>query len=735
MKLVQKFLVLFVFCSLTPTGLVGWLGYWNSRQSLIQEITDQLVSINLMKQSEIQRWIRGQAQALEELSRRPLLIQSARQMISHRRTEPIYQDLRRRLVEEELLPRMYFNGFEELFLLCPIHGYVMASTDPRQEGKYRDQRPYYLMGKMATFISGSFYSPFLERPTMVISTPVIDPIGRLSAVLVGRLKMEELTRILSLRSGGKATLDIYLVNTFNFFVTEPRFGRDFVLKRAVRTEGVKAALSGKNGVGFYRDYRGVSVIGAYQWLPELRMGLLTEIDQAEGLAPVRHLAGLTLGIVLGVGLLAGIFGLYFLDSLSRPLRRLTQGSREIGRGNLNYRVGLKRKDEIGELAQALDGMAEALQQTMISRDELKKERDFSDRLINSLPGVFYLFCAEGRNMRWNQELERISGYSAEEVSRMAPWDFFQGADRERVKQEIRKVFDQGASTVEAELVTKDGSSIPFFFTGSRIFLEDRPCLLGMGIDIRDRKQAEEEIRRLNEELEQRVRQRTAQLTAANQELESFSYSVSHDLRAPVRRIENLCRILEEDCKPSLPAEGRTLLEKIQSESRRMDELIDDLLKLARVSRGDLHFEPVDLSALITGLASELQKREPERRIEWVVQSGMEAVADLRLIKIALQHLLQNAWKFTGKKDLARIEAGCRKEVGKTVFFVRDNGAGFDAKYADRLFGAFQRLHSQEEFEGTGVGLATVRRIIHRHGGRIWAEGEVGQGAVFYFTLP
>jgi signal transduction histidine kinase len=253
-------------------------------------------------------------------------------------------------------------------------------------------------------------------------------------------------------------------------------------------------------------------------------------------------------------------------------------------------------------------------------------------------------------------------------------------------------------------------------------------------EIAVRKSAEEEVRELNEELERRVWERTRRLEAANKELESFSYSVSHDLKAPLRSIEGFSAILMEDYYGSLDGQARDYLKRIRKAGVRMGELIDHLLRLSRVNRSELRYDRVDMSALAAGIADELQKTSPDRRVEFLIEPGLTATADLQLMKAALENLIGNAWKFTRKKDLARIEFGITDRDGVPTFFIRDNGAGFDMAYADGLFAPFRRLHLEADFSGNGVGLATVQRIIFRHGGRIWAEGTPDKGAVFYFTL-
>jgi light-regulated signal transduction histidine kinase (bacteriophytochrome) len=237
------------------------------------------------------------------------------------------------------------------------------------------------------------------------------------------------------------------------------------------------------------------------------------------------------------------------------------------------------------------------------------------------------------------------------------------------------------------------------------------------------------------DLVQELRQRARDLEAVNKELEAFSWSVSHNLRAPLRSIEGFSRALMEDHAERLNEEARDYLQRVCSGALRMGQLIDDLLRLSRVTRSEIRLTTVDLSALAHSVLAELARSQPERQVEYVVEPGLVVNADAQLLRIVMENLLGNAWKFTSKQARAKIEVGRAPWQGQLMYFVRDNGAGFDMAYADKLFGAFQRLHPAYEFEGTGVGLATVQRILHRHGGRISAEGAVGQGATFYFTLP
>lgn len=340
--------------------------------------------------------------------------------------------------------------------------------------------------------------------------------------------------------------------------------------------------------------------------------------------------------------------------------------------------------------------------------------------------------------RVNEAFCKMLGYSPEELQGKTWQELTHPDDVDLSQREIEKLLSGEVNAIRfnKRYLKKDGSPVWVDLNASLRRDETGKPLYFMTslVDITKRMEAEAEILTLNAELEQRVNERTAQLGAANRELEAFSYSVSHDLRSPLRGISAWSRALLEECGGCLDEQARTYVSRVRSEAQRMENLIDDLLNLSRLARTDRHVARVDLSALAAAIASRLQETAAERQVEFVIEPGLVAAGDAHLLEIALTNLLDNAFKFSGKRPRARIVFGQTESEGQRVYFVRDNGAGFDQALAANLFGAFQRLHKTSEYPGTGIGLTIVQRIVHRHGGRIWAEAAVDRGATFSFTL-
>lgn len=349
-----------------------------------------------------------------------------------------------------------------------------------------------------------------------------------------------------------------------------------------------------------------------------------------------------------------------------------------------------------------------------------------------------LTAPDGKLLQINQALADLLGYTIEEMQQLNFAEVTHPDDIAKSWESVRGLLanEQSSYRIEKRYIHKSGKLI--WTEVNTTLLRDKdgtPLYFITSIaDINERVQAAEELRKYHEQLEDLVTKRTFELLAMNKELESFSYSASHDLRAPLRAMAGFSRIFLEDYGDQLDEVGKGYLLRIQNASQRMGELIDNMLKLARITRAELSVQTVNLSELVRTIVAGLSQNQPERSVEVIIQDGIVAQGDKNLLTIALENLLGNAWKFTSKQSQARIEFGMVAQAGERVYFVRDNGTGFDMQYVEKLFVPFQRLHLEKDYPGTGIGLSIVQRIVQRHGGRIWVEAQVGKGATFYFML-
>lgn len=415
----------------------------------------------------------------------------------------------------------------------------------------------------------------------------------------------------------------------------------------------------------------------------------------------------------------------------------------IGASNIARDITERKQVQVRLAAQAQE-LSLKSQELSRSRQALENQTLLLQSVLDSLTEGLVAADAQGTFLLWNPAAAKIVGMGAASVP-PEEWSRHYGIYLDDTvtpfpheKTPLTRAIHGESSTAVmylrnpelAEGVWVEASANP---------LRDKNGTACGGVvafrDITQRRRDEYKIRKLNEELEDKVAQRTAQLEAANRELEAFTYSVSHDLRAPLRHIGGFSRILTEDFGPTLDPEARRHLQRIEDGVQRMGLLVDELLNLGRVGRHTIKLQNSELNSMVEEVVSLLQPETQNRSIVWNIARLPCALCDPILVKQVFQNLLSNALKFTRPRDRATIQIGCRENQGQILVFVRDNGVGFNKKYSDKLFGVFQRLHGPEQFEGTGIGLATVKRIVNKHGGRVWAESELGQGATFYFSLP
>jgi PAS domain S-box-containing protein len=430
-----------------------------------------------------------------------------------------------------------------------------------------------------------------------------------------------------------------------------------------------------------------------------------------------------------------------LIARGRTLGAITFVSAESGRRYGPEDLALAR--ELAACAAVAIDNARLFQETQQVGKQLRQQLDFTAAITNSMGEGVYVLDVEGRLTFMNPAAERKLGWKAAELlgrnmHQMIHYRDERGQPRAETDCPLLRVLRTGETiTSEDDLfVRKDGSVFPVSYSSSPML--DKGQVVGAVLAFRDtteRKRAEEEVRRLNQTLEQRVRERTLQLEETNRELESFSYSVSHDLRAPLRHITGFAEFLQKRTGDTLDETSQRYVKNIVDSAQNAGRLVDELLSFSRMGRAELLRTNVDLNVLVEDVRHSLDPDTAQRQIEWVIHPLPVVQGDPAMLRIVLQNLLSNAIKYTRSRPRARIEVGSQTEEHEVVVFVRDNGVGFNLKYVNKLFGVFQRLHRAEEFEGTGIGLANVRRIISRHGGRSWAEGALDQGATFFFSLP
>lgn len=406
---------------------------------------------------------------------------------------------------------------------------------------------------------------------------------------------------------------------------------------------------------------------------------------------------------------------------------------------LNEELEIRIQERTQALAQANQELQSEIAERLQTEKNLQKSEEKYRKLVESCPDAIFV-QNEGKFIYVNNAaIEFFGANDSQDLLGQSIDNFLAPETQNKIDESIRLLVEENRliPLSEEKWLRVDGSIIYGELAAIPFAYKEEFAVQVVIRDITARKQAEEQIRQLNAELEERVKERTAQLEAANKELEAFSYSVSHDLRAPLRSIDGFSQALLEDYTDELDAMGKDYLQRVRKAAQRMAELIDDMLHLSRITRSEMHYERVDLSQLAIEIASELQNTQPERQVEFAIAPDLVATGDKPLLRILLENLLGNAWKFTTKHQKAKIEFGiiqCNNNCTDCTYFVRDDGAGFDMAYVNKLFGAFQRLHAMTDFEGTGIGLATVQRVVRRHGGRIWAEGAIEQGATFFFTL-
>ena len=539
-----------------------------------------------------------------------------------------------------------------------------------------------------------------------VAVPIKKTTGAVTGILVLQIRLESLLRRIQGIDLGPQGF-IYIVDSKRQIAFHSKHPQHKGIVNASVTPIMERLLDGQHGVEITFDpMEQEDSILAYAPLPQYGWGVVIQqpVSASVGLA-IRdeQLRRLLLGY--GLVLLFASTAIFLAARVARARERATE----------NRRLQAELEQRVTERTR-----------------ELHAANHFLDSLIENIPHMIFVKDADSlRFVRFNHAGEELLGYPRADLLGKSDYDFFPKEQADFFAARDRAVLARGTlEDIPEEPIDTRYKGTRILHTKKVAVLDEqgRPRnLLGISEDVTEQKQKEKEIHRLNTALIQR----NVEIETINKELQAFSYSVSHDLRAPLRSIDGFSQALLEDYQEKLDATAVNYLQRIRSATQRMGHLIDDMLMLSRVSRVDMRKTKVDLSALARSIVTEFQNAGPGRQVEIVIQPALTAEGDPALLRVMLENLWSNAWKFTAKTGAARIEFG--RHEGD--FFLRDNGAGFDMAYVDKLFGAFQRLHGAHEFAGTGIGLATVQRIVRRHGGRIRAEGVLGRGATFYFSLP
>ncbi len=522
---------------------------------------------------------------------------------------------------------------------------------------------------------------------------------------------------------------------------------------------VKGGLEGKFGTYRYM-FRGAERLGSVVIIPET--GWLVAVAERTDVAfaPIVRLQKILLAGMLAAIALAALSAVWSLTRLFHPLETLIENVQKVSRGDYSFETPPPSFQEIDRLSANFNVMAEAVysredqlqqrnEELAMAEEELRQQVDEYQRsqdelcetnhalhsLILAAPLAIVAFGVDGQVKLWNPAAEMMFGWKiSDAVGQLCPLACREGAD----------LFWDLCTTVisEGKIMTAEMSRSSQEGTQLDVAVSAAPLLGAEGLisgvmtviaDVTDRKRLDEELRSLNARLESRVIERTGQLEASNQELATFCYSVSHDLRAPLGNISSYCRTVIEDCA-GLDDLGRNCLGRVDRISKRLLQLIDGLMDMYRLTKCEMQRDMIDLSDMVVEISGELQSSEPQRQGTFAIAPGVTASGDPRLLRVVLQNLLSNAWKYSGKQESHMIEFGSVPTHAGEAFFVSDNGVGFDMAHADRLFAPFGRLHCDDEFSGNGIGLATVQRIVTRHGGQVWAESHPDRGARFYFTV-
>ena len=714
MKITPRFALVFILYALALLVGVGLLVYNSGRDSLRSNTISELEGTALRKEDNLSRWVDAEQADLAVLTADPDIIAEANTLLTVVPDSAEFRAAHENFVAG-LQAYLTSSSFLEVSLIRPENGQVIASTAQSEEGTFRGDQPYFLNGKNGQYVENPHYSSALQAIAMTASSPLLTADGKLLGVLAAQLNLGSLNAVINRRTNLHETDDAYLVDTSGVFVTQPRLVSDpGVLQGGIHTEDVDRCLQQESGVVEAVDYRNMPSFMAYRWIPDRQLCLIVKIDQAEAYRPIRVFGG-TIALISALALLAAAgLAVALARSMTRPILALQEGAARFANGELDLRLDETSRDEIGQLAGELNKMAEALteQQTHLRRR--------AEQFFNLTPDMLCTVNASGRLLDLNPAWEHTLGYTRDELKGHLLTNLIHPDDHEITTAALQHVTNEAVGRFESRLRHKDGHYR--WLAWVVVVSSQEQLLYAAARDVTERRYAEEKLR-----------QQTEELGRSNRELEQFAYVASHDLQEPLRLVTSYVQLLVRRYQGELDQDADEFIGFILEGSNRMKSLLSDLLAYSKVGSNGKEFTSVTLEETLKRVVDNLQPVIEDSGAT-VTHDPLPQVLgdDMQMIQL-LQNLVENAIKFHGAEP-PRIHVGVRRMGERWLFYVRDNGIGIDPQYTERVFGIFQRLHTTNQYPGTGIGLAICRKIVERHGGRIWVDSEPGKGATFYFTL-
>jgi PAS domain S-box-containing protein len=689
------------------------LAYNRGRESLRSATISELQATALEKEAALNTWIDEKQTDIVTLASDPAIVEDTDLLIAASPDSPASRELHDSLIAN-IQPHMAGNEFLEISLLHPETGQVMASTDPREEGKFKEDHPYFINGRKGPYVQNFYFSPSTQAIAMTVSSPLYTDDKQLVGVLAARLNLDGLNAIIQRRTGLHESDEAYLVDRSSLFASQPRFISDpAVLRREIHTQDLDNCLQQESGVIEANDYRGVPAFVVYHWLPKQKMCLVVKMDQSEAYSPIRRFGGTIAAISAIALLIAAALAFILARSMTRPILALQNGVTRLAEGELDLLLPETSKDELGQLATEFNKMAMALseQQTLIRRR--------AEQFFNLSLDLLCMINPSGRLLDLNPAWERTLGYRREELRGQLFTNLVHPDDLANVMSAFPRVTRDAVGRFEIRCRHLDGQ---YRWLAWVVVASTQDQLLyAAARDITER--------RLREEM---LHQQTEELERSNRDLEQFAHVVSNDLQEPLRTVSHYLHLLDRRYHGRFQDADEFIGSALDG-ARQMKTLLSGLLAYSEVGLRNRDLSPILLDEVFGRVMQSLFLVSQESGAVITHDPLPQVLGDESQLAQLLENLIGNALKFHGAEP-PRIHIGVRQTGEQWLFFVRDHGIGIDPQYMDRVFVIFQRFHNRTEFPGIGVGLALCRRIVERHGGRIWVDSETGKGTTFYFTL-